>query len=204
MARVCSRIANSSRFQNFIFGVIVANAITLGLGTYDWGRTVDDSITVADEVFLGIFVVELAIRIAAYGRRPQDFFKSGWNVFDFVVIGAAFLPGVRENVDPAAPRAPAARGPPGQRDARPADPRSGDGTVAAADREPRPAHAAAHVRLRDGGLDPVRSEDPEQWGNIGQAILSLFQILTLENWPDFLEAGQAIHPRRGSSSSPMY
>ncbi len=98
MARVCSRIANSSRFQNFIFGVIVANAITLGLGTYDWGRTVDDSITVADEVFLGIFVVELAIRIAAYGRRPQDFFKSGWNVFDFVVIGAAFLPGVRDNV----------------------------------------------------------------------------------------------------------
>ena len=43
-------------------------------------------------------MVELAIRIAAYGRRPQDFFKNGWNVFDFVVIGAAFVPGLRENV----------------------------------------------------------------------------------------------------------
>ena len=98
MARACSLIANSPRFQNFIYGVIVANAVTLGLGTYDWSDSVNDAITVADEVFLGIFVLELAIRIAAYGRRPQDFFKSGWNVFDFVVIGAVFLPGVRENV----------------------------------------------------------------------------------------------------------
>ena len=38
-------------------------------------------------------MVELAIRIAAYGSRPQDFFNDGWNVFDFVVIAAAFLPG---------------------------------------------------------------------------------------------------------------
>ena len=44
------------------------------------------------------------------------------------------------------------------------------------------------------GLILFGDQDPEQWGNIGQAILSLFQILTLENWPDFLEAGQAIHP----------
>jgi voltage-gated sodium channel len=37
-------------------------------------------------------------------------------------------------------------------------------------------------------------KDPAQWGNIGQALLSLFQILTLENWPGFLDAGQAIAP----------
>jgi voltage-gated sodium channel len=177
MARVCSRIADSSRFQNFIFGVIVANAIT-----------------VADEVFLGIFVVELAIRIAAYGRRPQDFLKSGWNVFDFVVIGAAFLPGVRDNV-----------------------------TLLRLVRLLRVVRLVSVmpdlrilVRAMARSLPPIASlglltlllmyvygmggwilfgnEDPEQWGNIGQAILSLFQILTLENWPDFLEAGQAIHP----------
>jgi voltage-gated sodium channel len=194
MSRVCSRIANSSRFQNFIFGVIVANAVTLGLGTYDWGPTVDDSITVADEVFLGIFVIELVIRIAAYGRRPQDFFKSGWNVFDFVVIGAAFLPGVRENV-----------------------------TLLRLVRLLRVVRLVSVlpdlrilVRAMARSLPPIASlglltlllmyvygmvgwilfgdEDPEQWGNIGQAILSLFQILTLENWPDFLAAGQAIHP----------
>jgi voltage-gated sodium channel len=36
--------------------------------------------------------------------------------------------------------------------------------------------------------------NPDDWGNIGQAMLSLFQMLTLENWPAFLEAGQAVHP----------
>jgi voltage-gated sodium channel len=37
------------------------------------------------------------IRIAAYGNRPHDFFRDGWNVFDFVVITAAFAPGLRQN-----------------------------------------------------------------------------------------------------------
>ncbi len=90
IARRCRQIADSSRFQTFIMGVIVANAVTLGLGTYDFSSSVDSALVTADEIFLGIFVVELAIRIAAYGRRPWDFFKDGWNVFDFVVIGLAF------------------------------------------------------------------------------------------------------------------
>ena len=85
----CKRIADSPRFQNFIFIVIVANAVTLGLGTYDWSSTVDSLLTTLDDVFLGIFVVELAIRITAFGSRPQDFFRDGWNLFDFVVIGLA-------------------------------------------------------------------------------------------------------------------
>jgi voltage-gated sodium channel len=37
-------------------------------------------------------------------------------------------------------------------------------------------------------------EDPANWGDIGQALLSLFQILTLGNWPGFLETGQEIAP----------
>ena len=94
----CARIADSSRFQGFIMAVIIANAATLGLATYE---SIEDSVgellTVLDSIFIGIFVVELVIRIAAYGSRPQDFFKDGWNVFDFVVITAAFAPGLRQN-----------------------------------------------------------------------------------------------------------
>src|SRR5688500_11292126 len=98
IARTCARIADSNRFQTFIMGVIVANAVTLGLGTYDFSSGVDSLLTTLDDVFLGIFVVELAIRIAAFGSRPQDFFRDGWNVFDFIVIGLAFTPGIRDNV----------------------------------------------------------------------------------------------------------
>jgi len=38
------------------------------------------------------------------------------------------------------------------------------------------------------------ADDPSNWGNIGDSMLSLFQILTLENWPEYLERGQEIAP----------
>src|SRR5688572_20509835 len=98
MAERARRIAESNRFQGFIFGVIAFNAVVLGLETYDSIRTeYGDVLAFLNDACLGIFVVEIAIRITSYGRRPQDFFKEGWNVFDFVVIGAAFLPGLRAN-----------------------------------------------------------------------------------------------------------
>jgi voltage-gated sodium channel len=191
----CERIADSTRFQTFIMGVILANAVTLGLGTYDEiERDAGTLLTVLDEVFLGIFVVELVIRIVAYGSRPQDFFKDGWNVFDFIVIGAAFAPGLRENV-----------------------------TLLRLARLLRVVRVVSVlpdlrgiVRAMARSLPPITSlvvltvlliyvygmvgwilfhtEDPEQWGNIGDSMLSLFVMLTLENWPKYLEAGQAIHP----------
>ncbi len=38
-----------------------------------------------------------SIRLTAHGLRPQRFFRSGWNVFDFLVVAASFAPGLREN-----------------------------------------------------------------------------------------------------------
>ena len=77
----CVRIAGSKRFQLTIFGVIVLNAIVLGLDTYDsvderWG----DTLFLLNEIFLGIFIVEILIRLSAYGSRPQDYFKDRWDV----------------------------------------------------------------------------------------------------------------------------
>jgi voltage-gated sodium channel len=37
-------------------------------------------------------------------------------------------------------------------------------------------------------------DDPANWGDLGQAMLSTFQMLTLENWPTLLDAGMEIHP----------
>ena len=80
----------SSKVQNFIIGVIVINAITLGMET---SRTLMDSIgsflVALDHIALSIFVVEIALKL--YGRG-FDFFKSGWNIFDFVIVGVALLP----------------------------------------------------------------------------------------------------------------
>ena len=78
--------------------VILLNAVVLGLETYDSVEAaIGPALHLANDVTLGIFVVELLIRMAAHADRPASFWRSGWNVFDFVVITASFLPGVREN-----------------------------------------------------------------------------------------------------------
>src|ERR1044072_9730328 len=95
MAAACKRIAESKRFQLFILGVILASAIVLGLETYDAiDREIGDLLNLVNDVFLGIFVVEIAVRIAAHGNRPQDYFKSGWKVFDFFIIHGPLVPRV--------------------------------------------------------------------------------------------------------------
>lgn len=80
----------SKPVQNVVIGVIVVNAITLGLHTSDAVmRVAGPLITTLDTIFLAIFVVELACKIFARGWR---FFTDGWNIFDFLVVGVALVP----------------------------------------------------------------------------------------------------------------
>jgi voltage-gated sodium channel len=191
--RTCARIVASTWFDLFIFGVIVANAVVLGLDTYDAiDEEVGGLLRTLNDVFLGIFVVELAIRIASYGRRPQDFFKSGWNVFDFVVIGAAFVPGVRENstllrLVRLARVLRVVRVLPELRLLIVAVGRSLPGLASLT--------AMAVVLLYVYGMigwlvfgDAL----PDDYGNIGDAMLTLFVLLSLENLPTVMEEGIAV------------
>ena len=188
------RVVQSPVFGAAVLGVIVANAVVLGLQTYEgvqreYGSTLD----LLNEVFLGIFVGELVLRIAAYGRRPQDFFRNGWNVFDFLVIGAAFLPGIRES--------------------------STLLRLARLARMVRVVRLLPDLRLLVTAvlrsLPPLGSmvvlttlilflygmvgwllfadELPQDWGNIGEAMLSLFVMLTLEDFPRYMERAMEVH-----------
>ncbi|MFM9043670.1 MAG: ion transporter [bacterium] len=194
-ARRCRAISESGIFQMTIFGVILANAVVLGLGTYDSiEREAGSLLQLLNEVFLGIFVLEILTRIAAYGKRPQDFFKNGWNVFDFVVVFAAFVPGVRENatllrlvrllrvvrVISVLP------------DLRVLI--SGMGRAL----PPIGAMAVLAVLLLFTygmiGWELFGDALPERWGDIGQAMLTLFTVLTLEGWNEILFTAQEVHP----------
>lgn len=194
MSAACRRIADSGLFQGFILSVIVANAVTLGIETYDVSSGLRSLLSTLDDVFLGIFVVEMTIRVAAFGKRPDRFFRDGWNAFDFVVVAAAFAPGLRENA-----------------------------TLLRLVRLLRVVRLATVlpdlrilVRALVRSIPPIVSlvvltimimyvygmvgwilfheQDPENWGDIGQAMLSTFTMLTLENWPALLDAGLEIHP----------
>jgi voltage-gated sodium channel len=171
------------------------NAVVLGLHTYEsiderWGRALD----LVNGACLAIFIVELCIRIAAYWPRPLTFFRDGWNIFDFVVIGAAFVRGIREN--------------------------STLLRLARLARVVRIVRLLPELRVLLAGVwrsvPPLASigavtlmvlfvygmvgsilfgdELTEQWGNIGSAMLTLFVMLTLEDFPTYMDQAMAVEP----------
>ena len=79
------------KFSNFIMGVIVVNAITLGLETSATAVSVAGGlINLIDQICLAIFVIEIIAKLFTF---RLSFFKSGWNIFDFVIVGIALAPG---------------------------------------------------------------------------------------------------------------
>ncbi|KIC35173.1 ion transporter [Leisingera sp. ANG-M7] len=75
---------------NAILGIIIFNAITLGLGTSAAVRAhAGGLLDVIDTAVLAIFVLELALKLFAYGFR---FFSSAWNIFDLVVVSFGLFP----------------------------------------------------------------------------------------------------------------
>lgn len=78
-------------FGRFITTVIVINAILLGMETsVSLMERHGALIKVLDAICLVIFVIEIALKLVA---QRQRFFLSGWNLFDFVIVGIALIPG---------------------------------------------------------------------------------------------------------------
>lgn len=89
----CRKIVDSAIFQNIITTVIIIAGIIVGLETYPFIR--HDYATILywlDVIILTIFVLEILIKMAAHGRRPWKFFRDPWNVFDFIIVAACFIP----------------------------------------------------------------------------------------------------------------
>jgi voltage-gated sodium channel len=190
---LCRRIAESNLFSAAILGVIVVNAITLGLQTYeaverDYGAALD----FVDRLCLGIFVVEITIRFVAVGASPRRFFASGWNTFDFVVVAAAFVPGVRENATVLrlirlARIVRVVRLLPDLRVLVAAVGRSLPGMLSLI------AMGALTLYLYGMvGWVLFHEGDPDDYGTIGRAMLTLFVLLSLEGLPEAIDAGREI------------
>lgn len=84
-------LVESERLQNIIIGVIIFNAVILGLETNrDLMESHGQLLKFLDSLCLAVFVAEISLKLFAY---RFSFFKDGWNVFDFIVIAIAFAPG---------------------------------------------------------------------------------------------------------------
>ncbi len=88
-ARLAAFIENPLT-QRVILALILINAVTLGLETSPAIMAVHGELILAlDKAILGVFVLEIALRLYVHRLR---FFRDPWSVFDFLVVGIALLP----------------------------------------------------------------------------------------------------------------
>ncbi len=86
-------VVDSHVFQTVIFFTIIAASALVGLETYsEFAERHALAFDIANAVILWVFVVEIALRILAYGRKPWQFFADGWNLFDFAIVVVLLLP----------------------------------------------------------------------------------------------------------------
>lgn len=190
-----ARLVDSQRFQVFISTVIVVNAIVLGIETYQsQGTATFDLLMRINEIFYLIFITELMLRIVSYFPRPLNFFRSGWNIFDFIVIGAALIPAVRAQAEVLrllrlARIVRLLRFLPNARMLL--------STMGKAIPSVMSMVVLVVLILFIYGMAGVvlfGDEIPKEWGNIGSAMMTLFILLTLENFPTYLDQAQAVSP----------
>jgi voltage-gated sodium channel len=165
--------------RNTILGVILFNAVLLGMETSPtlmsrWGPL----IIALDLACLAVFVVEIALKLVAHRLA---FFRSGWNVFDFVIVGIALIPGAQTlsvlralrilrllRVISVAPRLR----------------RVVEGFITAL-----PGMGSVFLLMAlifyIGAVMATKlfaASFPEWFGTLGRSAYSLFQIMTLESW----------------------
>ena len=87
------KIVDDSRFQNFITGIIVLAGVVVGLETSETLIALYGTpLHILNDIILWIFVIEAVIKIGAEGRRPWRYFMDPWNVFDFLIVAICFMP----------------------------------------------------------------------------------------------------------------
>ncbi len=190
---LCRALISNRNFELTIVAVIVVNAIVLGMGTYaDVAGRYEPLFGTIYNIILGIYVVELLIRLTAYRWNPREFVKDGWNIFDFVVVVASFVPALRANamllrLVRLLRIVRLVRFLPDLRLLVSAAGRSVPGIASLA--------AATFVLIFIYGMLGwvlFSDADPANYGNVGFAMLTMFVMLSLENFPDNVAMGQQV------------
>jgi voltage-gated sodium channel len=189
-----ARIVYSSQFELVIAFIILVNAVSLALLTMpEIDPEVRKTLGELDRFALYIYLVELIMRLVSYGKRPWEFFRQGWNIFDFTIVVLSFgvftgetiilrllrifrlirifrfLPEVRVLTSSVVKSLP---------------PLMSVGVLI----------FLALFIYGMAGVYLFGEQLPDSWGNITLALTSLFILLTLENFPNYLEEAVEVSP----------
>jgi voltage-gated sodium channel len=195
MQQFIKNIVESRGFEYFIVTLILLNGVVLGLETsatvtahyshwLDW----------ANGLILAVFVVEAILKIAAVAPRFRLYFGSGWNLFDFSVVMVSLIPATGEF-------AMIARLARLLRVARLVSTipelRLIVSTLV------RSIPSMGHVLLlmsiifyiyAVAGYHLFHEHDPTHWSTLGLSLLTLFRVVTLEDWTDVMYKAMEMHP----------
>ncbi|MEM1213329.1 MAG: ion transporter [Planctomycetota bacterium] len=176
-------------FGNVILGVILLAAVVVGVETYPAAmERYGGFLHTLDKIIIWVFVAEALLKMAAHGRRWYRYFYDPWNIFDFSIVVICFLPLQAEY-------AAVLR-------------------LARVLRALRLVSAVPKLQLLVGsllkslpsmmyvgvllalmfyiyavlGVFLFRSNDPVHFLNLEKALLSLFRVVTLEDWTDVMYA----------------
>lgn len=183
---------DSNAFSNAIMALIILNAITLALETSpSVMAAIGPALVVFDRVVLAIFVIELTLKIVVH---RLDFFRSGWNLFDFVIVGIALVPATGPLTVLRALRV--------LRVLR---------LVSLLPQMRRVVEALVHsvpgmasivmlmgVMFFVGAVIATQlfgAAHPAYFGTMGDSLFTLFAVMTLEGWADVAREVQTTHPQ---------
>jgi len=181
------RITSAPAFDAAIIGIIIVNALLLGLET---SHSIDEGfgqwIDLGHQITLIIFIVEAVLKITVSSPRIFGYFRDGWNVFDFLIIVFALIPATGQfaMIARLARLLRVLRLVSTIKDLR---------LIVSA--LVRSIPSVGHVMLLIGimvyiyaiiGYHLFSDHDPENWGDLGTSLLTLFNIITLEGWTDVM------------------
>lgn len=84
---IASSIAYNKGFELFITGIIILNSVLIGVETYTDNLTVK----MIQQGILYIFTFEILMRFIA-AKSIKEFFCDGWNVFDLTLVLIGYIP----------------------------------------------------------------------------------------------------------------
>lgn len=197
MIPFAQRLTQSPAFNNLIIWLIVTTSLITGLLTYpEIAARWYGLLHTIDLIILWIFALEIALRIIASFPRPGDYFKQGWNIFDMIIVIISLLPYQSEaaavfrlarvlralRLLKAVPKLQVIVG-------AMLNSLSSLGYVALI----LMIHFYVYAVV---GVSLFGKIDPDHFGTVGSACLTLFQVVTLEGWVDVmrtqLDAGSSV------------
>ena len=189
------RIVNAQIFERGIIGLILLNGLILGMETSSsLVEQYGNLFHLGNHFILAIFILEAALKMTALAPHVDRYFRDGWNVFDFSVIVFSLIPATGQFAMIA-------------RLARLLRVVRLISTIPElrliVSTLVRSIPSMLHVMTLMGvifyiyavtGYQLFHEHDPTHWRSLGISLLTLFRVVTLEDWTDVMYVAMDFHP----------